>query len=183
MIRRRGLIGMAATCGLATPYGAIAQRTGKLPRVAFVFNTAPLAEMTGLEPVHSGARQFVHGLRDLGYVEGRNIVIEHRSAEGRPVNFGLWREIIDFAARRRLPAIYEDRLYAEGGGLMSYGPVDEQYRRLATYVDKILKGAKLGDLPIEQPMRFELIINLKTATSLGLTIPYSLLVRADQAIR
>src|SRR5262245_33508220 len=88
--------------------------------------------------------------------------------------------IVTLAARSRLPAIYPFREWAEVGGLMAYGPnVSESYRRVATYVDKILKGAKPGALPVEQPTKFELVVNLKTARALGLTIPPSLLLRAE----
>jgi ABC-type uncharacterized transport system substrate-binding protein len=91
--------------------------------------------------------------------------------------------IIELAARQRLPTMYGWREFVDVGGLMSYGPnVNAILRRAAGYVDRILKGAKPGDLPIEQPTKFELVINLKTAKTLGLTIPQSLLQRADQVI-
>jgi putative ABC transport system substrate-binding protein len=93
------------------------------------------------------------------------------------------RRLVELAAARRLPAVYTFKPYVEAGGLMSYGPdVPDLFRRAATYVDKILKGAKPGDLPVEQPTKFELAINLKTAKTLGLTIPPSLLQRADQVL-
>jgi putative ABC transport system substrate-binding protein len=92
--------------------------------------------------------------------------------------------IADLAAKNRLPALYGLRWHAEAGGLMSYGANQlVQTRRVASYVDKILKGAKPGDLPIEQPTKFELVINLKTAKALGLTIPPALLGRADEVIQ
>ena len=91
---------------------------------------------------------------------------------------------MNLAAKHQLPALYPTRDYAESGGLIAYGPhTPDLYRRAATYVDKILKGAKPGALPVEQPSKFELVINLKTAKALGLTIPQSLLLRADEVIQ
>ena len=101
-----------------------------------------------------------------------------------PAFFGLRTRITELALKRRLPAIYWLPSFAHAGGLLVYGPSDtEYYRRAAAYVDKILKGAKPSDLPVEQPMRIELIINLKTAKALGLTFPPSILIRADQMIQ
>ena len=100
------------------------------------------------------------------------------------VLFSHLSRIVESAARSRLPAMYAFRQFADAGGLMSYGPnTPDSFRRAAVYVHKILKGAKPADLPIEQPTKFELVINMKTAKALGLTIPQSLLVRADEIIQ
>ena len=298
--------------------------------VALVISTSPVSEALGADPVHPLVRAFVHSLRDLGWVQGRNLMIEARSAEGNPERYptifaelvarkvdvivlsagDLWsireaqratrtipivffgtgdpvaaelvasfarpagnttgltiqpgsgvsgkrvellKEIVPritrvallgpilpeqavrdgdahgltlvlakvervdqyaeafaavlreradavyventglnyvhapriaaFAAQHRLPAIYGFRESVEVGGLASYGiDMRERFRRLAWYVDRILKGTRAGDIPIEQPTRFELVINLRTAKALGLTIPPSLMLRADQVI-
>jgi putative tryptophan/tyrosine transport system substrate-binding protein len=334
MNRRTFLCGL--TLGtLAAPLAAEVQ-AGKVYRVGLIFTTSPVSEMAGPEPIHPAARAFAQGLRALGYVEGQNLILERRSAEGRyerlgyivaelvrlkadvivtvgdpmvhaakavtttvpivmansrdPVgerfvqslaqpggnitgltvasapeieakrlellrdalpgvsrvaflgskedkewgssigqsvrtaarilgvtlllaeyrphqyttSFRLIRRaradalfvgsspagyadrglIVDFATRTRLPSTFPYREAVELGGLMSYGAsFADIFRRAAGYVDKILKGAKPADLPIEQPTKFELIINLKTAKALGLTIPQSLLLRADEVIQ
>jgi len=127
-------------------------------------------------------------LRDVGEIEqafmsatkaraGTVLVAAGRTLDPHP------RRVAELAAKSRLPAMYHHRYYVEVGGLLCYAPsLIEIWRAAATFVDKILKGAKPGDLPIEQPTKFELVINLKTAKALGLTIPPSLLQRADQVI-
>ena len=101
-----------------------------------------------------------------------------------PLIVSRGRRIAEFAAKGRLPAVYPSREVVDAGGLMSYGPsISDMFRRTAVYVDKILKGAKPADLPMEQPTKFELVINLRTAKALGLTIPRSLLLRADDVIQ
>jgi putative ABC transport system substrate-binding protein len=332
---RRAFIGTLAGGLLAAPLAAGAQQAGKVYRVGLIFTTSPVSEMAGPEPVHPAARAFVRGLRALGYVEGQNLLLERRSAEGRYERFGdivaelvrlkadvivtvgdpmvraakavtttvpivmsnngdpvgegfvqslarpggnitgltvavgpeieakrlellrdavpgvsriayLWskedneldspfgksvrtaaqglgvtlllaeytphqytdsftlisraradalfvgaspagyadrRLIVDFATRTRLPSMFSYREAVELGGLMSYGVnFADVFRRAAGYVDKILRGAKPADLPVEQPTELELVINLKTAKALRLTIPPSLLQRADQVI-
>ena len=334
---RRTFVNTVGLGLLAAPLAAEAQQAGKVYRVGLIFTATPLSEMAGPEPVSPVFRAFVQGLRALGYVEGQNLILERRSAEGRyerfgdivvelvrlkadvivtaggdplaraakavtatvpivmatsrdPVGEGLvqsfarpggnitgftivvgpeveakrlellkamlpgvsrvaylaskenqdWERqygksvrtaaqalglklvlaefpprqyadaftrisraradalfvasspaayadralIVDFAARTRLPSTFHFREAVELGGLMSHGVnLADNLRRAAGYVDKILKGAKPADLPVEQPTRFELVINLKTAKALGLTIPPSLLQRADEVIQ
>ena len=329
MQRRAFVTGLAAAA--AFPLAARAGEVGRLPVVGLVFGATPLAEMAGPEPVSPTARAFLLGLRDHGWIEGKNSLIERRSAEGDPnrapaiyaelaargvdviaftgtnwavaaareatqtiplvagfnthpvangfvtslarpggnltgltyeaggklagirlqllkeiapgsarlAYFGTHEEwktgegaaaaadgrisvvvfidrpeqyeeafaalarerpdalyvaggpvifvhvarIVAFAAEHRLPAVYGFREAVDKGGLMSYGSnVNDVYSQLAGMVDKVLKGAKPADIPVEQPTRFELVINRKTATAIGLTIPPLLLARADEVI-
>jgi putative ABC transport system substrate-binding protein len=140
----------------------------------------PAAQRLGLQlSVHKvGALEDIEPAFKAAVLERADAVIPLSS----PVFFEH-RRIVELAARHRLPAVYEHRQFTEAGGLVSYGPnISTIYRRAAVYVDKILKGAKPADLPVEQATKFELIINLKTAKALGLTIPPSLLQRADHVI-
>ena len=165
----------------------------KISRVAILSNPNNATNVAGLKKSEVAARAlriqllpldvrraddfesaFLAALRarvDALIVFGDAVLMTHRA------------RIADFAAKNRLPAMYGNQDYMDVGGLMYYGPnVADMYRRAATYVDKILKGAKPGDLPVEQPTKLEFIINLKTAKALGLTIPQSILSRADRVI-
>jgi putative ABC transport system substrate-binding protein len=163
-------------------------------RVALVFNpdTAPFAHLFW-KPVQEAARAFdVEPMQLPG--RGTAELTEGIEAFARQTNGGLmilpdisttnYRDlIIELAARHRLPAVYPYRYFASSGGLLSYGTdLADVYRRAASYVDRILKGAAPGDLPVQAPAKFEMVINLKTANALGLTIPPLVLGRADEVI-
>lgn len=163
-------------------------------RVAFLWNPVPPGAGTYRDVVESAARRLGVTFQSVE-VRGRNefegafaAMVRERAdgvvVAGDGVIAGARSQVVLLAARNRLPAVYAQREFAEAGGLMSYGPnVADQFRRAATYVGKILKGAKPGDLPVEQATKFEFIINLKTAKALGLTIPQSVLIRADEVIQ
>jgi putative ABC transport system substrate-binding protein len=127
----------------------------------------------------SGADDIVRAFSSLATARAEALIVVPF-----PVAFTNRGQIASLVQKNQLPSMFGLREYADAGGLMAYGPnLAEQWRRAATYVDKILKGAKPGDLPVEQPTKFELIINVKTAKALGLTIPPSLLRRADAVIQ
>jgi putative ABC transport system substrate-binding protein len=157
--------------------GAVPERTRKE-----ILNGADVAARA------LGVRLQIVGAQTPADIDGAFSEVRRARANGlavlsTPMFASERRRIVDLAAKGRLPTVYSFRVYVDAGGLMSYGPsVPEMSRRAAVYVDKILKGAKPADLPVEQPTKFELVINSKTAKALGLTIPPSLLARADQVI-
>ncbi len=169
------------------------QTLPKLSRVTVLWNSSNQGMQARFQETQSGAQLLgvsIHSVPiqspdDFGLVFGAMMKDRPESllVLADTVTVANRQRAIEFAARNRVPAIYEVRAFVDDGGLMSYGiDMADHYRRAAIYVDKILKGAKPADLPIEQPTKFELIVNLKTAKALGLTIPQSLLLRADQVI-
>jgi putative ABC transport system substrate-binding protein len=164
----------------------------KLYRVAVFWN--PDAHTPALRELESNARSVGVEIRpvDVRVINDIDIAFETASkirADGlltlpNSLLVDQRVKVVSHALKRRLPAIYPNREIAEAGGLMAYGPeINENYRRAAVYVDKILKGTKPADLPVEQPRKFELVINLKTAKQIGVTIPSNVLARADKVIR
>jgi putative ABC transport system substrate-binding protein len=165
----------------------------RVSRVAYLWNPVPPGAGTYRNAVESAARKLGVTFQSVE-VRGRNefeaafTAMVRERANGvvvgpDPVLFSARSQVVLLAERRRLPTVYALSEFAEAGGLMSYGPnIADQFRRAAIYVDKILKGARPADIPVEQATKFELVINLKTAKALGLTIPPSLLLRADHII-
>jgi putative ABC transport system substrate-binding protein len=166
----------------------------KVVRVAFLWNPGgtrgnlPLTEMEAAAKA-LGLKLVPLPVRGLDDFESAFARAKREGAQALITTTGglintQQRQVLDFAAKNRLPAIYPYSEFVEAGGLMTYGPNNaDLFRRAADYVDKILKGANPADLPIEQPKKFELIINLKTAKQIGVTIPQSLLYRADKVIK
>ena len=162
-------------------------------RIAVLWHPGTPSAAPGLKALEEPARR-LHlelqpvGARSAAELEDAFATMARARAQGvivlaTPIFFGERQRLGELAIAPRLPTMFQIREYAEAGGLMSYGgDLADLYRRAAISVDKILKGAKPGDIPIEQPTKFELIINLKTAKALGLTIPSALLQRADQVI-
>ena len=165
----------------------------KFARVAYLFDAANPGSLLAQKEFEAAARALgvelrLTEIRNENDLEAAFTAIAKERVSGLLVAAGPFetvhrRRIVDLAVSSRLPAMYGARWFVDDGGLISYGvSVLDNFRRAATYVDKILKGAKPADLPVEQPTKFELVINLKTAKALGLTIPPSLLARADQVI-
>jgi putative tryptophan/tyrosine transport system substrate-binding protein len=165
-----------------------------LSRVTVLGDSAAPGNAQSLKETELAARGFRLQLQYVDIRAPNDIEIAFREASKSradallvlvaPVLISKRKQITDLAVKNRLPAMYGQPEYVEDGGLVSYGvSVVDLYRRAATYVDKILKGRKPADLPVEQPTKFELVINLKTAKQIGLTIPQSLLYRADRVIR
>jgi hypothetical protein len=223
-MKRREFITLIAGAAAAWPLAARAQQPGKVQRVGFLWDSPAVWP-------HALAG-FRGGLRDLGWVEGQNVVVEYRWAEGRfdrlpamveelvrlkvdvivaptsiytaaagaftamvqeraggvvvlstPLFMGAAMPLAELAIKHKLPTMFGPREHVEAGGLLSYSPDRaDLYRRAATYVDKILRGTTPADLPVQQPTKFEFIVNLKTAKAIGLTIPPTLLARADEVI-
>ena len=167
----------------------------KLSRVAvFRTSTQPGTAPT-LKEVELAAKALDLRLQYYDVLEPKDIAAAFRAASKERAGAGLWivagavanaqrKEIIDLAVKGRLPVMYQGQAWVEAGGLVTYGVnLNDLDRRAATFVDKILKGRKPADLPVEQPMKFEFIVNLKAAKQIGLTIPPNVLVRADKVIR
>ena len=166
----------------------------RLSRVAFLWNPGVRGDTLQYKEAEGVARALGLSLQSVEVVRAEDLdrafslIRDQRGqaltvAGPSPVTFSNRARIATLAQRNRLPSIYGGREFVDAGGLMSYGPSDRDlFRRAATYVDKILKGANPAELPVELPTKFELVINLKTAKALGLTIPQSVLLRADQVI-
>jgi putative ABC transport system substrate-binding protein len=166
----------------------------KVARVAFLWEPFHLSGNPALTEMEAAAKALGLKLqslpvRSLDDFDGAFARAEREGAQAlitdpRPLITNQQRQVLDFAAKNRLPAIYHTSEFVEAGGLMSYAPnYMDLWRRAATYVDKILKGAKPADLAVEQPKKFELIINLKAAKQIGLTIPPKVLARADRVVQ
>ncbi|PYT86201.1 MAG: hypothetical protein DMG36_26610 [Acidobacteria bacterium] len=166
----------------------------KISRVAVLGTSTTPGTAQELKEAELAAGAFGAKLQYLNVLDPKDIETAFRAAgKGRAdavlvLTSGVFnsqrKQIVELAVKNRLPAIYNAAEWVEGGGLMSYGvSVTDLYRRAATYVDKILKGAKPADLPVQQPTKFELVINLKTAKQIGVTIPPNVLARADKVIK
>ena len=167
----------------------------RLTRVAVLGTSTDAGNAQSLKEIELAAAVFGVKVQYLDVQDSKDLETAFRGASKERVDAVLmfWRapssiltgnSSSDLALRNKLPAMYPRQEFVEEGGLMTYGVnINDQYRRAATYVDKILKGAKPADLPVEQPIKFEFIVNLKAAKQIGLTIPPNVLVRADRVIK
>jgi putative ABC transport system substrate-binding protein len=188
-----GLTGMATELGgkrLELLKGAVPS----LSRVAVLWNSLSAAMTLTFREIQTAAQALGVIVHPLGVREAKDIdsAIAAMTEERPDALFMITdvltrrhtRQVVDFAAKHQLPTMFQDRGPVAEGGLMSYGPsITDLLRRAASYVDRILKGTKPSDLPVEQPMKFELVINLKTAKALGITMPPSLLFQATEVIQ
>ena len=166
-----------------------------IARIAFLWNPDVRGALFAYKETENAARAMRIQLQSVELTRGDDLeqalaAIAQQRAQAliaqapNPVLFSRRDQIVGFAQRNRLPSMYGQNEFADAGGLISYGPsAAESYVQAARYVDKILKGAKPADLPVQQPTRFELVLNLKTAKALGITIPPSVMVRADRVIQ
>jgi len=188
-----GLTGISAELG-GKRLELLKEVAPKASRVAVLYNPADRSNVLVLKELQESAPALrltlqPLGVRGPGEFEGAFVAMSRKRAHALFGAAGILttehrKAIVDLAAKSRIPAMWGERQFVVAGGLMSYAVnFYDQVRRAATYVDKILKGAKPADLPVEQPTTFELVINLKTAKALGLTIPQSVLIRADEVIK
>jgi putative ABC transport system substrate-binding protein len=163
----------------------------RLARVGFIrsaHNPSSVPTVFFPAPGRSGIRLVTVEIHDAAGLDRAfdmltDAKVQALTSDGDPLTDGQSGRIVEFAMKQRLPGVYPRRHFVEDGGLMSYAPnIYDTWKRAAVHVDKIIKGAKAADLPVERPTKFDLVINLKTAKALGLTIPPSLLARADQVI-
>jgi len=174
--------------------GLIREILPRAERIAVLANRDNAATLPVLRAMESAAPQLRMKLRVLDIRQPAEVpaafgTIRRESLDALiliadPLLFAERPQIVQLAARHRVPAIYEVRQFTESGGLISYGPLpQERFQRMAVYVDRILRGARAGDLPIERPTTFELVVNAKAAAALGLTLPSAVLQRADEVIQ
>jgi putative ABC transport system substrate-binding protein len=165
----------------------------KAPRVGFLWDPSSTGMKIRFSEVQAAARALEIGLQSLEVRNSKELegVFEAMTREKpgalmmpNTIVLAYGKQVVEFAAKHRIPLIYDTREFIEDGGLMSYGPsFPDLWRRAAIYVDKILKGTKPTELPVEQPMKFDLVINLKTAKQVGVTVPPNVLVRAESVIK
>jgi putative tryptophan/tyrosine transport system substrate-binding protein len=166
-----GLSRLAVVWNPANPPSFEFYQFTKAAAAALGLTLQPIVEVRQIDDFKDAFSTIVSGKPDAMTVLPDRFLLAHRN------------EVVSFAANNQLPAVYPYRAYVVAGGLMSYAPNDiDQFRRTAVYVDKVLKGAKPADLPVQEPIKFELVINLRTARALALTVPEKLLVGADEVI-